>query len=132
MSWHDYAEQLFDRYQIRFNNLYTITNMPIGRFRKVLDARNAYASYMDLLINAFNPDAARNVMCRQLVSIGWDGSIYDCDFNQMLDMMVNHGAPTHIRNFDIALVEKRRIVTGLHCYGCTAGAGSSCSGALDQ
>jgi radical SAM/Cys-rich protein len=127
----DYGQHLGDEHGIRFNHLYTITNMPIGRFKKHLDANNEYDDYMNLLIGSFNPDAAKQVMCRHLISIGWDGSIYDCDFNQVLNMMVNHGAPAHLEDFDCGLIGRRRIVTGLHCYGCTAGAGSSCSGALD-
>src|SRR5207249_11545946 len=81
-------------------------------------------------LNAFNPAAAAGVMCRYTISIGWDGTLYDCDFNQMLDLSVSHGAPRHIRDFDPAQLHTRRIVTGNHCYGCTAGAGSSCGGTV--
>ena len=87
-----------------------------------------YEGYMERLVNAFNPAAAAEVMCRNTLSIGWDGQLYDCDFNQMLDETVGFGAPVHIRDFSPERLEHRRIVTGLHCYGCTAGAGSSCGG----
>jgi radical SAM/Cys-rich protein len=112
-----------------FNHLYTITNMPISRFLEFLLESGNYEAYMRRLVDAFNPTAAAEVMCRYTLSVGWDGSLYDCDFNQMLDLSVDHGAPAHIRDFDPALLERRRIVTGNHCYGCTAGAGSSCGGA---
>ena len=83
---------------------------------------------MSRLINAYNPVAAAGVMCRNTISVGWDGQLYDCDFNQMLDLPVDHGSPTHIRDFLEGKLAERRIVTGQHCYGCTAGAGSSCGG----
>jgi len=85
---------------------------------------------MERLVNAFNPSAAAGVMCRYTLSVGWDGTLYDCDFNQMLDLPVDHGTPRHIRDFDPAKLHTRRIVTGNHCYGCTAGAGSACGGAI--
>jgi hypothetical protein len=85
---------------------------------------------MERLANAFNPAAAAGVMCRSTLSVGWDGQLYDCDFNQMLDLPVDHGAPAHIRDFDPARLHHRRIVTRNHCYGCTAGSGSSCGGAV--
>ncbi len=115
---------------ITFNHLYTITNMPISRFLEFLVESGNYDGYMERLANAFNPSAASGVMCRYTLSVGWDGTLYDCDFNQMLDLPVSHGAPRHIRDFDPALLHTRRIVTGNHCYGCTAGAGSSCGGAV--
>jgi hypothetical protein len=83
---------------------------------------------MDKLVNAFNPAAAAGVMCRNTISIGWDGLLYDCDFNQMLDLLVAEGAPRHIADFQTAALNKRNIVLNQHCYGCTAGAGSSCGG----
>jgi len=113
-----------------FNHLYTITNMPISRFLEFLIESGNYDDYMERLANAFNPTAAAGVMCRYTLSVGWDGTLYDCDFNQMLDLPVNHGTPQHIRDFDPARLHSRRIVTGNHCYGCTAGAGSSCGGAV--
>jgi radical SAM/Cys-rich protein len=118
------------RYGIAFNRLYTITNMPISRFLEFLIDSGNYEGYMERLANAFNPSAAAGVMCRYTISIGWDGTLYDCDFNQMLDLPVSFGAPCHIRDFDAARLHQRRIVTANHCYGCTAGAGSSCGGAL--
>ncbi|MBM4123589.1 MAG: radical SAM/Cys-rich domain protein [Nitrospira sp.] len=113
-----------------FNHLYTITNMPISRFLEFLIESGNYESYMERLANAFNPAAAASVMCRQTLSVGWDGTLYDCDFNQMLSLPVGHGAPQHIRDFDLAQLRRRRIVTGNHCYGCTAGSGSSCGGSV--
>ena len=125
----DYKKQLHENYQIVFNNLYTITNMPINRFLDYLISSGNYQSYMEKLINSFNPAAAINVMCKNTLSVGWDGYLYDCDFNQMLELTLDHGAPNHIRNFDLNKIQYRRIVTGQHCFGCTAGAGSSCGGA---
>lgn len=115
---------------IVFNHLYTITNMPISRFLEFLVDSGNYEGYMGRLANAFNPASAAGVMCRYTLSVGWDGTLYDCDFNQMLDLPVNHGAPRHIRDFDPSRLHTRRIVTGNHCYGCTAGSGSSCGGAV--
>ena len=125
----DFRRELKNRWGVVFNNLYTITNMPISRFLEFLIQSGNYDRYMNKLIGAYNPQAAAGVMCRSLLSIGWDGSLYDCDFNQMIGLTVNHGAPTHIRDFDYAALKQRRIVTGQHCFGCTAGAGSSCGGA---
>src|SRR6185436_3967925 len=115
---------------VRFNRLYTITNMPISRFLEFLIESKNYEGYMERLANAFNPAAAAGVMCRYTLSVGWEGTLYDCDFNQMLELPLAHGAPRHIRDFDPALLHRRRIVTANHCYGCTAGAGSSCGGAV--
>jgi radical SAM/Cys-rich protein len=126
----DFRKELGRRHSVEFNGLYTITNMPIGRFRGFLERTGNFASYMDRLIQAYNPAAADGVMCRTTLSVSWDGSLYDCDFNQMLDLTCDHGAPKHIREFSVERLTGRRIVTGLHCYGCTAGAGSSCGGAL--
>jgi radical SAM/Cys-rich protein len=125
----DYKRELFNNHQIVFNNLYTITNMPISRFLDYLIQSGNYESYMQKLIDSFNPTAASNVMCKFTISVGWDGQLYDCDFNQMLELNTDHGSPKHIKDFDFSVLEKRRIVTGQHCYGCTAGAGSSCGGA---
>lgn len=124
----EFKRELDRRYGIRFDRLYAITNLPISRFLDYLVESGNYERYMERLVNAFNPTAAAAVMCRNTLSIGWDGQLYDCDFNQMLDETVSFGAPTHIRDFSPELLENRRIVTGLHCYGCTAGAGSSCGG----
>jgi len=111
-----------------FNRLYTITNMPISRFLEFLLETENYAGYMERLANAFNPAAAAGVMCRYTLSVGWDGMLYDCDFNQMLELPIGFDAPRHIRDFDRAALDRRRIETANHCYGCTAGAGSSCGG----
>ncbi len=124
----EFKRELDRRFQIRFDRLYAITNLPISRFLDFLLETGNYERYMERLVNAFNPAAARAVMCRDTLSVGWDGQLYDCDFNQMLDDTVGFGAPTHIRDFSLDLLENRRIVTGIHCYGCTAGAGSSCGG----
>ena len=124
-----FKKQLRAQYGIEFNRLYTITNMPISRFLEFLMESGNYDQYMTRLANAFNPAAAAGVMCRSTLSVGWDGTLYDCDFNQMLDLPVDHGAPSHIRDFDLIPLHHRQIVTRNHCYGCTAGSGSSCSGA---
>lgn len=125
-----FKDELWKRYGIVFNRLYVITNMPINRFRHFLERTELYESYMNKLINAFNPIAAEGVMCRNLLSVGYDGTLYDCDFNQMLEWRVNHGAPDTIWNFDFEKLARRSIVFGSHCFGCTAGAGSSCGGAV--
>ena len=125
-----FRKELRTRHDVEFNQLYTITNMPISRFLEFLVESGNYDGYMERLANAFNPAAAAGVMCRYTVSVSWDGWLYDCDFNQMLELPVGFGAPSHIRDFDPALLQHRRIVTGNHCYGCTAGAGSSCGGSV--
>jgi radical SAM/Cys-rich protein len=125
-----FRRQLQRAHGVTFNHLYTITNMPISRFLEFLLNSGNYEDYMERLANAFNPAAAAGVMCRYTLSVGWDGTLYDCDFNQMLDLTVNHGAPSHLRDFDPAKLHARRIVIGNHCYGCTAGSGSSCGGAV--
>jgi radical SAM/Cys-rich protein len=126
----EYKRELEKRHGIVFNHLYTITNMPIARFRHFLERSGNYDKYLSRLAAAFNPDAAPNVMCRSLVSVGYDGLLYDCDFNQMLDLPVSASVPRHIGDFDAFLLARRPIVTGNHCLGCTAGAGSSCGGAV--
>ena len=125
----DYRKELEQRHGVRFNSLFTITNMPIARFRSFLERTANYDRYLDKLKSAFNPAAAANVMCRSLISVGYDGALYDCDFNQMLELGLVEG-PRHIRDFDAFLLAHRRIATGTHCLGCTAGAGSSCGGAV--
>jgi len=125
----DYKRELKNSFDIEFNNLYTITNLPISRFLDYLLQSGNYDAYMKKLVDSFNPVAASNVMCKFTISVGWDGQLFDCDFNQMLEMNMDHGAPSHIKDFDASLIKNRRIVTGQHCYGCTAGAGSSCGGA---
>ncbi len=123
----DYKKELKNRFGIEFNSLFTITNMPISRFLDYLLVSDNYDEYMQKLVDAFNPSAAEGVMCRNTLSIGWDGTIYDCDFNQMLDMKVN-STSTHISEFNLESLENRNIAVDQHCYGCTAGLGSSCGG----
>ncbi|MGV3523514.1 MAG: arsenosugar biosynthesis radical SAM (seleno)protein ArsS [Candidatus Sericytochromatia bacterium] len=113
---------------IVFNQLFTLTNMPIQRFAESLTRQGQYEAYLDKLMRAFNPAAAQGVMCRDLISVGWDGRVYDCDFNQMLDLPLNVERPD-IAAFDAASWLQRPIRWGEHCFGCTAGAGSSCTGA---
>jgi radical SAM/Cys-rich protein len=125
----DYRRELEDRFDITFSRLVTITNMPIGRFMSQLKKHKQAEGYRELLHNAFNPGTVAPLMCRHQIDIDWDGNMYDCDFNLALRMPVNHGLPSNIRDFDPALHD-RRIVTGDHCFGCTAGSGSSCGGAL--
>jgi len=125
-----YREQLQSRFGIEFNQLFTITNMPISRFLDDLIQSGKYEEYMVKLVNAFNPNAVEPLMCRTALSIDWEGNLYDCDFNQMLDLKLANGLPTNIRDVDLDLLNGRSIVTRRHCFGCTAGAGSSCSGAL--
>jgi radical SAM/Cys-rich protein len=123
-----FKRELEQKHGVVFNHLYTITNMPISRFLDFLLSTNNYEGYMERLVNAFNSDAAEGLMCRTMISVGWNGTLYDCDFNQMLELPTNHGVPRHIRDFDAAQLHERLIVTNNHCYGCTAGAGSSCGG----
>jgi radical SAM/Cys-rich protein len=125
-----YRQQLGDRYGIVFNNLYTLTNMPISRFLADLVHHGNYKQYMELLVQKFNPGTVKGLMCRSLLSVGWDGTLYDCDFNQMLEMPLNHGRPNHLGEFDAYALARREIRTGTHCFGCTAGSGSSCMGAV--
>ncbi|WP_188557715.1 arsenosugar biosynthesis radical SAM (seleno)protein ArsS [Hymenobacter glacieicola] len=123
----EFKQRLGREYGIVFNNLLTITNLPVSRFLEYLLESGNYEGYMEKLVAAYNPVAAANVMCRSTLSIGWDGQLYDCDFNQMLDLTV--ASPVqHIRDFDEAQLNARAIVINQHCYGCTAGAGSSCGG----
>ena len=125
-----FRKELLTRHGVEFNHLYTITNMPISRFLEFLLESGNYEQYMERLANAFNPAAAAGVMCRYTISVGWDGALYDCDFNQMLNLPVDHGAPAHIRDYDPDQLNQRQITTRNHCYGCTAGAGSSCGGTV--
>jgi radical SAM/Cys-rich protein len=118
------------RYGIEFDRLYTITNMPISRFLEFLEERGKTEEYLTMLVNAYNPTAAAGVMCRNTLSVGWDGQLYDCDFNQMLDLPLEPSVPQTIFDADLAALEWRAIAVGPHCFGCTAGAGSSCGGAV--
>jgi len=125
----EYRKALWDKYEIEFNSLFTITNLPISRFLDYLLQSGNYEKYMEKLVAAYNPVAAANVMCRNTISVGWNGYLYDCDFNQMLDLKVDCNA-RHISQFSTGILNARNIVVNQHCYGCTAGAGSSCGGAV--
>lgn len=127
----DFKRELLQNFGVQFNSLFTITNMPISRFLEFLLESGNLDSYLEKLVNSFNPAAALGVMCRNTLSVGWDGSLYDCDFNQMLDMQVA-GNVTKISDFNKAKLEERFIRLDQHCYGCTAGAGSSCGGAIAE
>jgi radical SAM/Cys-rich protein len=124
----EFKRKLHDRHDVVFNNLFAITNLPVSRFLDYLLASENYGEYMNELADAYNPLAARGVMCRNMINVGWDGYLYDCDFNQMLALKVNI-AKSHISNFDVTALTSREIVVNNHCYGCTAGSGSSCGGA---
>lgn len=124
----DFKAELKDHFDIDFNNLFTITNIPISRFLDFLIETENYEEYMEKLITSFNPAAVSGVMCRNTISIDWQGYVYDCDFNQMLGLKVESQALQHISSFDLAELEKRHIVISQHCFACTAGAGSSCQG----
>ena len=126
-----FKQSLKKDFDIDFNRLFAITNMPISRFLDYLLVSGNYENYMEKLINAFNPAAAAGVMCRNTISVGWDGKLYDCDFNQMLDLGVSETSPQTIGEFDFQQLTQRAIVVNQHCYGCTAGAGSSCGGAVE-
>ncbi|MDJ0836404.1 MAG: arsenosugar biosynthesis radical SAM protein ArsS [Acidobacteriota bacterium] len=125
-----YKRHLAEEYGIRFNELYTITNMPIARFKTYLERSENYTRYMNKLVSRFNPGTLDGLMCRSLISVGYDGRLYDCDFNQMLDMTIDAEQP-HISQLRDIMLTGRPIRTDDHCYGCTAGHGSSCGGALD-
>ena len=125
-----YRQHLGEQYGIVFNQLYTLANMPISRFLADLLRQGNHKRYLELLVERFNPDTVPGLMCRSLVSVGWDGTLYDCDFNQMLNLPVNHGLPHDVRDFDAYLLARREIRTAAHCFACTAGSGSSCMGAL--
>jgi radical SAM/Cys-rich protein len=129
----DWKRELQRRYGLVFTRLYTITNMPISRYLEWLEHSGNLQAYLDKLVQAFNPAAVPGVMCRTTLSVGWDGRLFDCDFNQMLDLPLANGVPQTIADLAtdpaVAHVATRRVVTGPHCFGCTAGAGSSCGGA---
>lgn len=126
----DYKRELHERFGIRFTRLYTITNMPIGRFLHDLSRDGRDRDYMQLLRDSFNPATVDGLMCRHQLHVGWDGTLYDCDFNFALGLPVNPPACGHVSTFDPEAFLHRRIATGEHCFGCTAGCGSSCGGAL--
>jgi radical SAM/Cys-rich protein len=125
----DWKRQLRRLYGIEFNQLFTITNMPISRFLEFLQETDQLQEYMQRLVDAYNPAAAAGVMCRNTLSVGWDGTLHDCDFHQMLKLPVHPCAPQTVFDFDLEELTDREIVLGPHCFGCTAGAGSSCGGA---
>jgi len=126
----DFKRELAARHGLVFNRLFTITNMPISRFRDYLERSGNTTRYMQKLATSFNPTTVAGLMCRTLVSVGWDGRLYDCDFNQMLELPLTQGMPGTIFDLDLPRLARRRIATGAHCFGCTAGAGSSCGGAV--
>jgi radical SAM/Cys-rich protein len=128
----DYKQILKQQYGIEFNHLYCLSNMPITRYETHLKLRGEYDDYMKLLVGSFNLATLDQVMCRNLLSVGWDGLVYDCDFNQMLDLPIRDraGKPLHIETLSLEQVEQHEIIAGNHCYACTAGSGSSCGGAL--
>ncbi|MDA1052381.1 MAG: arsenosugar biosynthesis radical SAM protein ArsS [Planctomycetota bacterium] len=125
-----YHRELDSRYGVQFNRLFTITNMPISRFLDHLVRTDQHDQYMQTLVEAFNPGAVSGLMCRNTLSVGWDGRLYDCDFNQMLEIGVFDPCPTSIHDFENGSLSHRVIAVGQHCYGCTAGAGSGCQGAI--
>lgn len=125
----DFKKALKDDFNIDFHNLFAITNLPISRFLDYLIASENYEDYMYSLVEAYNPAAVKNVMCTNTLSVSWDGNLYDCDFNQMLNLKVNSKVK-HIADYNEELLQDRNIIINQHCYGCTAGAGSSCQGVV--
>jgi radical SAM/Cys-rich protein len=126
----DTREMLRREHGIVFDRLFTITNMPIARFATWLRGAGQYEPYLERLEHAFNPATIPGLMCRNLISVAYDGTLHDCDFNQMLDMGLRNGHPPTVFGLDLEALAERRIKTGDHCFGCTAGAGSSCGGAI--
>jgi len=126
----EFKRQLHRKYEIEFNHLFAITNLPISRFLEYLLESGNYKGYMEKLVEAFNPSTIDGLMCRNTISVSWDGYIYDCDFNQMLDLKVAVPDKTHIKDYAAEALRNRDIVLNQHCYGCTAGAGSSCGGEI--
>ena len=126
----DFKRELKTRYEIVFNNLYTITNMPVARYLDWLRSSQNEESYVQKLVDAFNPSTVKDLMCRNTLSVDWLGNLYDCDFNQMLEIPISANLPTKIHDFTPENFLGREIMTNSHCFGCTAGAGSSCGGAV--
>jgi radical SAM/Cys-rich protein len=126
----DYRAELRARHGIEFTSLFTITNQPIARFAEDLRAQGKFDEYLELLANCFNPDTVEGLMCRSTLSVGWRGEVYDCDFNQMLGMQLQGPRPLYLWDIAPARLEAAEILTGVHCLACTAGSGSSCTGAL--
>ena len=125
----EFKRQLKRKYDIEFNQLYAITNLPISRFLEYLVQSGNYEDYMQLLVENFNPHTVDGLMCRNTISVSWDGWLYDCDFNQMLDLKVASKVK-HIKDYNEDILNDRNIIISQHCYGCTAGAGSSCQGTV--
>ncbi|HMC02072.1 MAG TPA: arsenosugar biosynthesis radical SAM (seleno)protein ArsS [Flavobacteriaceae bacterium] len=125
----DFKKALLEDFNIHFNNLFAITNLPISRFLDYLIASENYEDYMHALVEAYNPSTLSNLMCINTISVSWDGWLYDCDFNQMLNLKLASKVK-HIKEFNEELLQNRDIVISQHCYGCTAGAGSSCQGSV--
>ena len=128
----DYRRELATRYGIAFTRLITITNMPISRFLEELLQAGRLEEYVRRLVDAYNPSTLSGVMCRNTLSVDWLGNLFDCDFNQMLGLPLNESQPQHLRDFILAPLANRPIVTGRHCFGCTAGAGSGCQGQISS
>lgn len=126
---HDFKRALIEDFDIHFHHLFAITNLPISRFLDYLIASENYEDYMTALVDAYNPSAVANVMCTNTISVSWDGFLYDCDFNQMLNLKVASKIQ-HISDYNENELQNRNIIINQHCYGCTAGAGSSCQGVL--
>lgn len=129
----EWKAALQKNYGVTFDRLITINNMPISRFLEWLEESGNLQNYIELLVNSFNPATISGLMCRNTISISWDGRVFDCDFNQMLELESQHpdGNRLHIRDFDPEILSRRQVVTARHCFGCTAGAGSSCGGAIN-
>jgi radical SAM/Cys-rich protein len=125
----DFKNALLEDFGIQFHNLFTITNLPVSRFLDYLIASDNYEDYMYSLVDAYNPSAVENVMCTHTISVSWDGYLYDCDFNQMLKLKVASSVK-HISEYNEEVLNNRTIIISQHCYGCTAGAGSSCQGTV--
>lgn len=125
-----FRSELGRRHGVAFSRLFTMTNMPIGRFSDYLQRSGNEEQYWERLQNGFNHNSVAGLMCRHLISTSWDGRLFDCDFNQMLGLQLSPGLPTHLRDFDFQKLAERTIATAEHCFGCTAGYGSSCGGAL--
>ena len=128
----DYKEHLGKEHGIVFDHLRTITNMPIGRFERALQQSDELEPYNTLLRESFNPQTVDGLMCRHQIEVAWDGLLYDCDFNLALGLPIHNGAPARAKSFEVDKYSNRRVITGNHCFGCTAGHGSSCRGALDS
>jgi radical SAM/Cys-rich protein len=125
-----FRRELIGRYDLHFHQLYTLLNMPIGRFKEYLQKSGNYERYLSKLVAGFNPSTVPGLMCRSLISVSWEGRLYDCDFNQALNLPLERGLPQTIGDFDLPVLQARRIRLDDHCYGCTAGTGSSCGGKL--